>query len=238
MKNKRLLSGLLSGLIVFTMAVSGCGENQDDTNTEVTPVSESSTASVEVSSESGSGSETVISTSAVSSESVQSESAGDETVSGSSGALSAVSAGSGENSAETSGSSSGSASSSSSAEKDPAEEFNTLMGEIKDSVFPGTAGSSLNAAYSGAELLTWYVADKENLDEATIRQMRDDYEAGLDDVETFTQQLDAVAESIQDLYNEDSQAILSDSGWTDEITWTEEDCTLLGQALISDTTAN
>jgi hypothetical protein len=109
------------------------------------------------------------------------------------------------------------------------EEFNTYLDAIKDSVFPGSAGSSLNAAYQGADLLTWYVSNKDNVTTDDITSWKDAYVASADDL--YSEQLSAVASWISGADSEDSQLTLGDAGWQGDITWTAEDCQTLSAAL-------
>lgn len=107
--------------------------------------------------------------------------------------------------------------------------FDSYMDAIASSVYPGSAGSTLNAAYQGADLLSWYVSNKADLSTDDIASWKADYVAGADD--TFAEQLSAVASWISDADSEDSQGILGDSGWSGDITWSSEDCAALSAAL-------
>lgn len=119
-----------------------------------------------------------------------------------------------------------------------ADAFNKLMDEVQDSVYPGSAGASLNAAYAGADILTWYVNNRASLTAEKITALRDAYLASQDDADSFTQQLDAVANSILYLSDDMAEGELSDAGWQGSISWTADDCTLVGQALQSSQTAS
>lgn len=119
-----------------------------------------------------------------------------------------------------------------------ADAFNGLMDEVQDSVYPGSAGASLNAAYAGADILTWYVNNRASLTAEKITALRDAYLASQDDADSFTQQLDAVANSILYLSDDMAEGELSDAGWQGSISWTADDCTLVGQALQSSPTAS
>ena len=107
--------------------------------------------------------------------------------------------------------------------------FDGYMDAIASSVYPGSAGSTLNAAYQGADLLSWYVSNKADLSTDDIASWKADYVAGADD--TFAKQLSAVASWISDADSEDSQGILGDSVWSGDITWSSEDCAALSGAL-------
>ena len=111
--------------------------------------------------------------------------------------------------------------------------FDELMDEVRDTVYPGTAGSSLHAACAGADILTWYTDGRSALDSGKIIALRDAYIASQDDADAFTDQLDTVAESICSLDTDTGKGALADSGWSGKVTWTAEDCMLVGYALMS-----
>lgn len=122
-------------------------------------------------------------------------------------------------------------------DKELTDAFDALMDEVKNSIFPGSAGSSLNAASSGADILTWYAANRSVLSSEQITLLRDAYLSSQVDQNSFTEQLNAVAESISGLDSETCKDELSDAGWSGTVTWTADDCTLVSQALMSDTAA-
>lgn len=109
--------------------------------------------------------------------------------------------------------------------------FNEHMDAIASRVFPGSAGSTLNAAYQGAEVLSWYEANAGSLTADDLQQWADAYVSSADDPDTFKEQLNAVASWISSASTDDARGALADSGWSGEADWSEADCTLVGQAL-------
>lgn len=111
------------------------------------------------------------------------------------------------------------------------EEFNKLMDAVKDSVFPGTAGSTLSGTRAGADLASWYASNKDTVSIDDVVMMCNAYISGLDDPDTFTLQLNLTAQMISELPTTDGQGRLTDCGWEGEANWTEDDCIALSQAL-------
>lgn len=115
--------------------------------------------------------------------------------------------------------------------EDIVDSFNDQMDHVRDSVFPGSAGSSLNAASAGADIMTWYIQYRDLVNADQINEMLKNYETTAEDQEEFANQIDAVAQSIAELTTESGKGALADSGWTGEQNWSQEDCQLVSEAL-------
>lgn len=109
--------------------------------------------------------------------------------------------------------------------------FNGLLDAVADKVYPGTAGSTLNAAYEGAEILSWYKANQDALNETDLNGWAYAYVANSDDPETVREQLSAVSSWVSTAYSADAQGTLADAGWSGDITWDEADCAAVSAAL-------
>lgn len=99
-----------------------------------------------------------------------------------------------------------------------------LLTEIDNTVFPGTAGSSLNAACMAANLLDW--SRSTTLDEDTIAAvtMTAMETARKDDPASFAEKMQSVYTAYEQLMSPAGEEILSSCGYTGSGSpWMEED---------------
>lgn len=99
-----------------------------------------------------------------------------------------------------------------------------LLLEIDNTMQPGTAGSSLKAAYLAASLLDW--SRSTALEEAAIAEVTKSVleQARTDSPVSFTEKMQSVYNAYELLMTPAGEDILSDCGYTGEgFPWSEED---------------
>ena len=103
-----------------------------------------------------------------------------------------------------------------------------LLTEIDNTVFPGTAGSSLNAACMAAKLLDWSrstALDEDTISAVTKTAMET---ARKDDPVSFAEKMQSVYTAYEQLLSPNGEALLSSCGYTgDGYPWSEEDAAAL-----------
>ena len=98
-----------------------------------------------------------------------------------------------------------------------------LFDGVRESVFPGTAGSSLTAAAHAAEMADFFAASGVSPDE--VDRAARNYIASLsgDDVQLYEMQLDAVVGAFSNLTAENGAGLLEDCGYESSYyPWSEE----------------
>lgn len=111
------------------------------------------------------------------------------------------------------------------------KDFDAMLKALQEHVFPGSAGSSLNAASQGATLLSWYVNNKVALTKDTISSWLKKYVESTDDKDMFKQQLNMVTNWIKSATDDLNKQTLVDAGYQGEVNWQSEDCETLASAL-------
>ncbi len=102
---------------------------------------------------------------------------------------------------------------------DDEPELTQILGEIRDRMHPGTAGSSLTAAQLAVLLLDWSVQTP--MDGEQIRASVEDFLAPMIKREQteFAMQMSAVGAAVERLRGEDGEALMDDIGGTDGTRW-------------------
>lgn len=98
-------------------------------------------------------------------------------------------------------------------EAERAAALEALLEDVRTSVFPGTAGSSLTAAAHAAQMADFFAAADVGADEVDAAARA--YIASLsdEDAQLFEMQLDAVVSAFSNLRGENGAGLLSDCGY-------------------------
>lgn len=97
----------------------------------------------------------------------------------------------------------------------------------------GSAGISLRAASEAADLMTWYMDEKPTGDQ--VMRETENFCKDVSDLEAFQSGIEMIYDSAKQTAGADGASLLSDAGWSGEVTWTEKDVDTLFNAIFEGT---